>query len=172
MVKFGCVIMKDIVPLVDKTDKIIGYKLRSELTKSDIHRVSALWITNSQGNILLVQRSLTKRSNPGLWGPAVSGTVEKGETYSKNIIKEAYEELGLKNIKPKKVQKIKVLDLNHFTQWYLLNIDMDISKFKLAKEEIAAIKWFGKDELKIALKNHPEQFLPKMKMYVDLFSKL
>ena len=32
---------------------------------------------------------------PEVWGPAVSGTNEEGETYDSNIIKEAQEEIGL-----------------------------------------------------------------------------
>ena len=89
--------MKEKIIIVDKNDKIIGYKIRGTLDKNGIYRVSALWITNSLGEILLARRSRKKDKHPLKWGPAVAGTVEEGETYEQNIVKEAWEELGLKN---------------------------------------------------------------------------
>ena len=88
------------IPVVNQQDEIIGYKEKSLITTDDIYRVSALWITDTTGRILLAKRAFTKSRHPGLWGPAVAGTVEEGETYESNIIKEAEEEIGLKNILP------------------------------------------------------------------------
>src|SRR3989338_6686941 len=87
--------IKQQIPIVNDRDVGIGYKFREEITKEDIYRVSALWVTNSQVMILLAKRALTKKNSPGEWGPAVSGTVDKGETYEGNIYREAEEELGL-----------------------------------------------------------------------------
>jgi len=89
--------------IVDENDNPIGLKERGTLDyDKDIYRVSALWITNSKGQILIARRALTKKQNPGKWGPGVAGTIDEGETYDSNIIKEAKEELGLQNIKPEK----------------------------------------------------------------------
>lgn len=80
--------------VVDDNDNIIGYKSKAAIDKDDLrYRVSALWITNSKREILLARRSYTKRHDPGKWGPAAAGTVEKGESYKDNIKKEAKEEL-------------------------------------------------------------------------------
>ncbi len=89
--------MSEIIPIVNQQDKVIGYKNRNKITKrtKDIYRVSALWLVNSQEEILLAQRKFNKMHNPGKWGPAVSGTVAKNEDYLKNIIKETKEEIGL-----------------------------------------------------------------------------
>ncbi|GAF94063.1 unnamed protein product, partial [marine sediment metagenome] len=82
---------KSKIIIVDDNDKIIGYKERDTLKREDIYRVSALWITNSHGEILLARRHHTKSHRPRKWGPAVAGTVDAGETYEDNIIKEAEE---------------------------------------------------------------------------------
>jgi isopentenyldiphosphate isomerase len=56
--------MSELIPIVNLDDEIIGYKERSEITLQDIYRVSALWIENSKGEILLAQRGFMKKHNP------------------------------------------------------------------------------------------------------------
>lgn len=156
--------------IVDENDKIIGYKDRDALDKGDIYRVSALWITNSNGEVLLARRHHTKSHHPKKWSTAVAGTVEEGETYEENIIKEAEEELGLKNIKPKLSYETKTdNEYHHFAQWYTLNIDRDINEFKIQEDEVEEIKWFSPEEAKKYLQEHPEEFVPSMKKYFELF---
>ena len=120
--------MKPKIVIVDEDDNVIGHKERGLVGRGDIYRVSALWITNSKGKILLARRALTKSHDPGKWGPAVAGTVEEGEDYRDNIVKEAGEEIGLRNIKPQTGPKIRIFgEHNYFDQWYLLKIDKTIS---------------------------------------------
>ena len=81
--------------IVDEHDNEIGLKERDEIEKGDIYRVSGIWITNSKGEILLSQRSLLKKKSPGKWTCAAAGTVDEGETYENNILKEVEEEIGI-----------------------------------------------------------------------------
>jgi len=86
--------------VVDENDQLIGYKERSKIDfKKDIYRIGALWLTDGTGQILIAQRKLTKDKDPGKWGPAAAGTVEKSETYESNAYKEAQEEIGLVGVK-------------------------------------------------------------------------
>ena len=164
-------IIKSKIIIVDENDKIIGYKNRGTLKKEEIYRVSALWITNSNREILLARRHHTKSHYPRRWGPAVAGTVEEGETYEDNIIKEADEELRLRNIKPKIGPKTKTDNkYHHFTQWYTLSVDKNINEFKIKEDEVEEIKWFSPEELRKQLQETPEEFLPTMKKYFELFS--
>ncbi|MFH1838399.1 MAG: NUDIX domain-containing protein [Candidatus Kuenenbacteria bacterium] len=164
--------MKSKIIIVNENDKIIGYKSSDTLKKEDIYRVSALWVTNSHGEILLAKRHHTKSHHPRKWGPAVAGTVEKGETYKKNIIKEAEEELGIINIKPKLGPKVEINDSYHyFGQWYTLNINKNINEFKIQEDEVEEIKWFSPEELRKQLQKYPKEFLPTMKKYFELFFK-
>ncbi|MDD3284610.1 MAG: NUDIX domain-containing protein [Patescibacteria group bacterium] len=162
--------MSEKIIIVDENDNEIGSKNRNFVMKDDIYRVSALWITNSNGDILLAQRALTKSHDPGKWGPAVAGTVDEGESYEENIIKEAEEEIGLKNIKscigPKKRMRG---DHNYFDQWYFLKIDKSEEEFVLQKSEVESIKWFTKEELKHELETNPDKFLKSIKDLFDEF---
>jgi len=88
------------IPIVNEKDEIVYYKEKHELLPTEINRDTGLFVLNEKNQILLAQRSSNKKMYPNLWSVAVAGTVEEGETYESNIIKEAQEELGLLNIKP------------------------------------------------------------------------
>ena len=156
--------------IVDKNDKIIKCKNRDDLNQTDIYRVSALWLKNSKGDILLAQRSFSKKHGHGKWGPAVAGTVDKGETYDINIIKESEEEIGLKNFEFKKIKKIRIRNkYNYFCQWYIIVLDKNINEFKIQKEEVENLKWFSVKELVKELNNNPDKFLKSIKDCIDWF---
>ncbi len=158
--------------IVDSNDHIIGYKERKDIRKEEIYRVSALWITNSKGEILLAQRHHSKSHHPGLWATAVAGTVEEGETYESNIIKEAGEEIGLFNIQPTLGPKVEITgEYHHFTQWFFLEIDRNVSEFILEENQVEAIQWFSPEDLKHELLETPEKFIPSMPMYFQKFSQ-
>jgi len=146
--------------IVNTADEIIGYKERGTLLKKDLYRVSALWITNLRGDILLAQRQFNKRHDPGMWGPAVAGTVEDGETYQTNIVKEAEEEIGLVGVELVKGPKRRITsEYNYFCQWYTLVVDKSADKFVIQEEEVVQVRWFTRDELMQGLKDHPEHYL-------------
>lgn len=130
------------IPIVNENDKIIGYRDRSDRNNELIYRVSALYIEDTKGNVLLARRSLTKKHDPGKQGPAVAGTVEEGETYESNIIKEAEEEIGLKNftfqVGDKKRTKGRY---NYFAQEFNLVLPEGFNDFKIDKTEVEEIKW-------------------------------
>ena len=112
------------IPIVDENDKVLSYKERSEVDPDkDLYRVSYLWITDPEGKVLLAQRALSKDRHPGRWASAVAGTVEEGESYEANIIKEAEEELGLKKFTliPGKKHFVKTNDYSFWSQIFFLN---------------------------------------------------
>jgi isopentenyldiphosphate isomerase len=149
--------------IVNDQDEIIGHKERGTLAKEDIYRVSALWITNSRGDILLAQRKFTKSHDPGKWGPAVAGTLDEGETYESNIVKEAEEEIGLKNIQPVPGPNRRTNgEHNYFSQWYTLILDKPAEDFTVQQEEVEQVKWFTRDELENELREHPDNYFKNL----------
>jgi len=154
--------------IVDEDDQIIGHKNRDEITSGDIYRSSSLWIINRQGEILLAQRALSKDHGPGMWGPAVEGTIERGETYESNMIKETGEELGLLNVKPIEKDKIRVAGKwNHFCQRFLLVLDRNAKDFAIDKAEVEQVRWFSKEELSAKMKENPRMFVASMEPFPD-----
>jgi|SRR3989344_8547261 len=151
------------IPIVNEQDEVIEYKDKKDRSPLEITRITGLWLWNEKGEVLLAQRAFSKKMNPGLWGPAVAGIVEEGESYESNIIKEVEEEIGLKDLKPQLGPKLRRTTLHaYFVQWFIATIN---SEYPLVKQdsEVEAIKWFKKEELFKILQEKPEIFLPSLK---------
>ncbi len=148
------------IVIVDENDNEIDAKDQSEIQSRDIYRVSALWVTNSRNQVLLAQRKLTKQNDPGKWGPAVAGTVEKDETYESNIYKEVEEEIGLTGLKFKLGPKV-FSDGEHrfFGQWFTCQLNKPPSYFKIRKDEVEKLAWFDTDFVQRDIKQNPNKYV-------------
>lgn len=159
-----------LIPIVDEDDNIKEYKEYWTLAPEDIYRVSALWITNSQVEILIAQRHRSKKHHPLLWWPAVAGTVEKDETYLENIIKETEEEIGIRSIVPATWPKTQTKSgYLHFTQWFTITLDLPLTAFTLQPDEVEQVRWISPKGLKNEYSQHPENFVPSFSLILPLF---
>ncbi|MEM4756358.1 MAG: NUDIX domain-containing protein [Candidatus Woesearchaeota archaeon] len=157
------------IPIVDEQDNLLFYQYRNACKPNDIYRVSALWLTDKKGNILLAKRAYHKAKNPGLWSAAAAGTVEINETYDDNIKKEIWEELGLASLPLIKGPKIRIKGKNnYFCQWYLATVDTEKQELTYNQEEVAEIKWFSPSQLIAAYKENPTQFSPTFEQWAPL----
>ncbi|OGI73354.1 hypothetical protein A3E33_02000 [Candidatus Nomurabacteria bacterium RIFCSPHIGHO2_12_FULL_40_77] len=85
------------IPIVNEQDNLLYFKDKSERDKrKEITRSSSLIIFNEKGEVLLAKRSKNKKNSPNVWGPSAEGSLEEGDTYESNAIKEAEEEIGIK----------------------------------------------------------------------------
>ena len=50
-----------LIPIVDDSDIQIDFKERADVAHPDVYRVSALWLTNTRGDILITQRAFSKK---------------------------------------------------------------------------------------------------------------
>ncbi len=159
------------IQIVDENDQLVGHKDRSEIDhKNDIYRATALWVSNSQGEVLIAQRKLTKENDPGKWGPAVSGTVDESETYKDNVYKEAEEEIGLVDEAFKEGPKIRVTNsTNFFCQCFSAKLDKEIEEFRLQKEEVEQVKWLSIDELERDVSDKANKYVPTMPQILKAF---
>lgn len=148
--------------IVNRDDEVVGYKHRNDIVRGDIGRVSALWLQNTKGEVLIARRALTKKFSPGKWGPAVAGTVEQGEDYDSNITKEIAEEIGLMVQLDELTKGVKeYVDGTHhdiFVQWYFLERDIPIEQFVYPVEEVAAIRYIPFVDLVAWAHQKPQEF--------------
>jgi len=166
--------MSEIIPIVNRQDEIIKYKERGSESGDDIGRISSLWLVNSKKQILLAQRSFNKKYSPGKWGPAVSGTIVKGESYLENVIKETKEEIGisLAEYNFKEIDKIFTkTGHSFFCQWYFLQADIPIEELIFPKDEVEQLKWMDKDKFEKDLARHPENYTVAMRQHYEKLRK-
>lgn len=151
-----------ICTVVDQDDRVVDYVPQEELLPGDIYRVSGVILINPAGQILLAQRSITKSNDPGKWGPSAAGTVEQGETYEANIIKELAEELSLYDVALGQGPKTFINDngqgLGYFVQMFVGQIDKPIENFILQADEVAQVRWISPTELQAWVQSAPAEF--------------
>ncbi len=165
------------IVIVDENDNIIWYKERYTLSQEDISRVTALYVENSNRDILLQQRSFSKKNQPWIWQPAVAGTVDEWETYESNIIKETQEEIWIDLTKYDyklfrkyiKDQNLWVWEHKHFTAFYHAIIDKDIEEFTFPKDEVESLKWISKEDLEKDLQKNPQNYVSSMPVIYKMF---
>ena len=92
-------IIEEFLPLVDEEGNVTGKELRSVCHNGIsklLHPVVHLHIFNHSGDLFLQKRSLNKDIQPGRWDTSVGGHVDPGERVEEAMLREAFEETGLK----------------------------------------------------------------------------
>ena len=164
--------MSEQIIIVNKQDDIITYKERQDIKQDDIYRITALWLENSQGDVLLAQRGFNKNYYPVKWGAAAAGMVGKEEKYKETMLREMKEELDLEDIEINEGYKQIVSgERNYFMQWFSAVIDRPSSEFKIQKEEVNTVKWFSKKELLEIIEKSPDIFMESLVVYIKLYYK-
>lgn len=141
---------EEIFIVVDKDDKVIGYKPRSVAHKERLlHRTVAVTVFNDKGEVLLQKRSMNVDNSPGLYSLSATGHVSKGETYEQAAEKELHEELGIKG--KLKFEKKIIRDFpNHFEMQSFYSTYSN-GPFKFPKKDIEKVKF-------VPINNLPEFF--------------
>lgn len=149
------------IPIVDENDNLLYYKdSKDRDLRKEITRGSALWVVNEKQEILMAKRSKNKKNFPNVWGPSVAGSVEEGETYESNIIKEAEEEIGINlNTVILGPQKRESDNHEYFGQYFFITISSH-TKFVLQASEVDEVCWVSLEKLKDWYSKKPKEFLP------------
>lgn len=125
-------------------------------------------IDKDNNNILLQQRSASKKLWPNMWDITAGGHVLTKELGYQAVIRETKEEIGI-NLNKEELEFIgatssentqgKIIN-KHFNEYYVVHKDVDINDIKLQDEEVQDIKWIDKKEL-ISMINNDYQDLTK-----------
>lgn len=93
MTSLGGLTVRDIV---NERDEIVGQATKDEIAAQRlICRVAMVMLVNGNGELLLQQRAVTKKTYPLYWSSAAVGHVESGETYEEAAKRELMEEIGV-----------------------------------------------------------------------------
>lgn len=144
-----------------------------------------LWIINpSTYQVLMQRRSRNKKNNPGKIDVSVSGHVQPNETTTQAMLREASEEIGLKDFQYlcSKMQKIceNQIDLrkygkqgNYAMSFYLAFLENPLESYIKQDSEVEELFFMDYEELKKRVRNDdPEMLMPKSEESEKLFSIL
>ena len=163
--------------VLDKQGNKTGeVKPRKEVhSKGYWHKGLHIWIINSNKELLVQRRSANKDVYPNKLYVSVAGHPISGEEEIESIKREFKEEIGVE-LNTNKLEYLftfsqevienngKFLD-NQFYDVYLIEMDLDINKLKLQKEEVSEVKniYYKEFEKIIINKNkdivdHPQEW--------------
>ena len=96
-------------PLVTDSGEVIGKATRNECHSGSflLHPVVHLHLFNSKGELYLQKRAMNKDIQPGKWDTSVGGHVDYGEEMKSALLREASEELGIKDFEPIFIMRYK-----------------------------------------------------------------
>eukprot|EP01084_Bolivina_argentea_P295154 508079_1 len=96
----------ELIVHVDENNNTLGYVTRKEMRVKDLFfRGSYILVFNSNNQLYVQKRTLTKDYCPGFLDNCAGGVVGKDETNDENAYRELYEELGIDLLKDNKKLK-------------------------------------------------------------------
>lgn len=164
--------MNEKIAIVNEDNHVVSYKDRSELTKKDYWRASAIWVEDGKGNVLMQRRTDNRRIEPSVWTCAAIGTVTADDSYESTAKRELYEEIGVRNV-PLKPTRTLLCKSSYGYRWYkgftaLCNKPLDT--FKIQEGEVAEIAWMDKQKVLDEIEAGDPKYASTAKCYKELFN--
>lgn len=116
------------------------------MAKGDYRFVVSVVIFNSQGELLIQQRTAEKHSWPLYWDYAASGAVSAGEQLYEAAERELAEELGIAISLKEVPSRLTVAFEEGWDEIYFIDLDIPVSELRLQEEEVADAKWVTEAE--------------------------
>ncbi len=101
--------MEEYLDIIDENDKVIRQESRRTVHQSGLwHRGVHVFLFTPDRKLLIQQRSKTQDTSPGALDCSVSEHIKAGESYYEGAIRGLREELGIKNVKLKRLMYFKM----------------------------------------------------------------
>jgi len=167
----------DLLVVVDKQDKVLGYDTKSNCHKNDakLHRAFSVFIFNRGGELLVQKRSEKKLLWPLYWSNSCCSHPRQDEPYVEAAERRLTEELGFTTKLSyiyKFIYEASFKDVGKESELCAVLIgetDKKIHEIKSDPYEVADFKYVNIRELSKNMKRYPERYTPWFKME---FSKL
>ena len=155
--------MDEYIDIVTETGEPTGKRaLKSEAHKNGwFHNTTHVWLYTLQGEILLSQRSASKKIFPLLWDVSAAGHVDAGESVIDAAIRETFEELGFslveadlfsvgvhRHLSTYDEGSIKDYEFHHA---YIAELKSPASDLRLQIGEVESVKLVSFDEFRSLL---------------------
>jgi isopentenyl-diphosphate delta-isomerase len=170
--------------LVDRHDKVLGYKTKVECHKGTgiLHRAFSIFIFDSRKQLLIQQRSMQKLLWPLFWSNSCCSHPRKGETYEDAVNRRLLEELGIET------QLVYLYKFVYQARFENIGSEYELCSVYLGSSdqppvvnpnEIADWKYIAPEQLDEHMALNPDDYSPWFKMewhsirteYIDRFEK-
>ena len=145
--------MDEILDLYDRHGNPAGTLIRKAgqlpaAPEGSYWRVCDVWITRSNGDILIQRRALTKPNAPGLWCESAGGAIQHGETREQGCIRETMEEIGIKPDIGKGSLAFEYVGRTSIHDVWVFRMDIPLESLTLQPEEVMDAKYVSPAELR------------------------
>lgn len=159
----------ELLVLVDSLDQALGALSKDACHDGDgvLHRAFSVFIFNRREQLLIQQRSQTKRLWPGYWANSCCSHPLAGESMSDAVKRRVEQELGLE-VAPEFVFKFE-----YQARFGEFGSEHELCHVYIARtsqeptvnpNEIQAWRWVGSDELSTELEARPHVFTPWLRL--------
>ena len=132
--------------------------VRGTKPEGGYYLVAQVIVFNTKGQMLSQQRQAHKLGWPNRWDVSAGGSVQAGETSQQAAQRELREELGLSvdftGVRPHVCSTFA----EGFTDVYILNREIDLSRLTLQTEEVQAVRWANREQVLHMIEN--DTFIP------------
>lgn len=148
----------EIFDVVDENDKVTGQATRKEVhARSLLHRAVHVFVINARGELLLQRRSRLKDVHPGVWDSSVAGHLDAGEEYRDAAIREMEEEMGIRDVEPEEIGRLKPCEETGWEHVVLYMVRW-AGRPGYPCSEIDATLWMGAAEIDEWIGSRPTDF--------------
>ena len=155
----GDPVKEEFFDVVNDRDEVIGQETRREVHRRGLkHRAVHVLVFNAKGHVFLQKRSNKKDMFPGAWDSSASGHLAPSETYDEAVVREAFEEIGLKLTEtPQRLFKLNACKETgqEFVWVYRCTSE---GPFKLDPAEVEHANWFKTDDVTRWINARPKDF--------------
>ena len=163
------------VVLVDQQDNVTGFMEKMEAhQKGLLHRAFSIFIFNSNNELLLQQRALSKYHSGGLWTNTCCSHPRKNETFIDAANRRLKEEMGMSCTLEKAFSFIYKAHLDkglieHELDWVF--IGKSNKQPKLNPNEVENYKYISLEDLNMDIKQNPGSYTEWLKICLNELNK-
>ncbi|MFT5337829.1 MAG: isopentenyl-diphosphate delta-isomerase [Luteibaculaceae bacterium] len=166
--------MQEFVVLVNEEDQNLGLMEKMEAhEKGLLHRAFSVLVMNSNGEMLLQKRALSKYHCGGLWTNACCSHPRENESLQDAATRRLQEELGAVYPVKKLYSFIYKAKLDHgLTEHELDHVflaETDELPTQFNPDEVAEVKWMQLNELEQSMHQNPELYTPWFRIVFPKF---
>ena len=166
--------MEEVV-LVDQNNNVIGYMEKMEAhEKGLLHRAFSVFIFNSNNELLLQQRAISKYHSGGLWTNTCCSHPRKNEKFIDAANRRLVEEMGMSVELEKAFSFTYKADLDHNLiehelDWVFIGKSDDLPVIN--KEEVESYKYISFQDLVKDIDDNPDVYTEWLKICLNKVSE-